>query len=628
MGKSIKKKFVKLRKKNQININNNSTKIIIYKPYSIILNEKREAFNNLKESKRKDSYKINILKSLIKDFDLDEEMMDYYFLLLYKNAKLNNKTNIKKFIKYMFSIKQNNRINCQNAIINYLSNQQKKQLKSQNMKDLFFDLLKEIFELKINNQTPSPISLIENLKNKDKYYVTNKKYIAPLSFGNDEAIYQENIKILFKYLTLYDEEKFRQIIKILNIYIPIIISDEFKSHFSNRETLNLMIDYLFILLFVTVFYNNCRILRRSVSQYFFENKADKIELIEKIVNMLNLKEYIIDKENNIFSFTFENAKISFNIYNYSLNNIVQNLHNDINDFKEMLNKREYYSLEYSLNCRRSFPDQIHSEMKNLYEGILKSKAYEECLSKIKVFKNSSNPYNNEHSEYFFNDLKNFTYYIYIPNNNIFGVTDKKKGITFINTHIIQCSNNIKVNGFLNSVSQTWTHCHEYGFHWPLCYSNSYNLNRIDEMTPDIFFEEDVKGTSQNKQIISNKTFSHLTNYDKFDSGDKGEVYLFGNKLTNLYLNGALFISNVNNWNKSLDEFRNSFSTQNNDKVPSEINESNLSKLFFNNEELKKNKRWFQGHIKTRKSEDNENENDNNENDSFINISLEYNKFHK
>ena len=152
------------------------------------------------------------------------------------------------------------------------------------------------------------------------------------------------------------------------------------------------------------------------------------------------------------------------------------------------------------------------------------------------------------------------------------------------------------------------------------------MNPIDEITPNLFFEGDSINTNQNTQIVSNINFPNIMNYDNFDAGDRGEVYIFGKKLTNLYLNGALFISNINNWNTNLTEFRKSFISQNNNQIPSKINESNLSKLFFNTEELINHKQWFKGHIKTRKSEDNENENE--DDDSFINISYEFNKIHK
>ena len=64
-------------------------------------------------------------------------------------------------------------------------------MKNENMKDLFFYFLKDIYDLKINDKIYFPLSLINNLKNKNKYYVTNKKYALPLSYGNDEAIYHE-----------------------------------------------------------------------------------------------------------------------------------------------------------------------------------------------------------------------------------------------------------------------------------------------------------------------------------------------------------------------------------------------------------------------------------------------------
>lgn len=267
-------------------------------------------------------------------------------------------------------------------------------------------------------------------------------------------------------------------------------------------------------------------------------------------------------------------------------------------------------------------------MKELYKGILKSKVYEECISQIALFKNASNPYNDCFNTEFFKDLEENTHYIYIPNDSIFGLTDKKRGITFINTKKKKISSIHEDNviNYLNTVSQTWTHCHEYGFHWLLCYNNTYRLSPIDEMTPNILFDNDNINENNNIQKIVNKDFPHLRQYNTYDSGDRGEVYLFGNKLKNLYLNGALFISNINNWNTSLEKFRDNFMKYN---VPNKmkIDDTDLSQLFFSKEQLNLNQMWFKGHIRTRKSIENEDEDMDNDSEN-INISLKFNEMHQ
>ena len=146
------------------------------------------------------------------------------------------------------------------------------------------------------------------------------------------------------------------------------------------------------------------------------------------------------------------------------------------------------------------------------------------------------------------------------------------------------------------------------------------------MTPNILFDNDNINENNNIQKIVNKDFPHLRQYNTYDSGDRGEVYLFGNKLKNLYLNGALFISNINNWNTSLEKFRDNFMKYN---VPNKmkIDDTDLSQLFFSKEQLNLNQMWFKGHIRTRKSIENEDEDMDNDSEN-INISLKFNEMHQ
>ena len=146
------------------------------------------------------------------------------------------------------------------------------------------------------------------------------------------------------------------------------------------------------------------------------------------------------------------------------------------------------------------------------------------------------------------------------------------------------------------------------------------------MTPNILFDNDNINKNNNIQKVVNKDFPHLRQYDTYDSGDRGEVYLFGNKLKSLFLNGALFISNINNWNTSLDQFRKKFMEYN---VPNkiEIDDTDLSKIFFSKEELNLNQIWSKGHIRTRKSTENEDEDMDNDSEN-INISSKFNEMHQ
>lgn len=635
MGKPLKK----ITKKSTIPINKrkrrkekikpkkyDTQKYIFYKPYSIVLREKMSIINKLKKSKKKISIKLKEALEILKEFDLEESFTEYLFSLIDSKNDLDKKNNIDIFIKYMFTLKYEERIKYQNKVFNYLNDLQKKEIKTINMKTLFLELLKEIYNLKIDKKKKSALVQINDLKDGNKYYVAKKKYVVPLVYGNDESIYQEYIYLLFHYLTSHGEKKLIENIELLKVFIPTIISEEFQNHFEDREVFNLMIDYIFILLFISVNYGNKETISKNVTQYFFETKEDKLTIIKNIINSINLNNYIIDEAKNSFKFIHNNRTFDINLYNYSFYNLNHFFHGDVDDFVNSFKKREYFSLEYCFEQKFYISDQIYSKMKELFKGILKSRAYEECISKITLFKNSSNPYNDDYnSDSFFNDLEKNTHYIYIPNKNIDGLTDKKRGITFINTKKRNTALNhiYEVSNYLNTVSQTWTHCHEYGFHWLGCYNNTYILRPIEEMTPVLLFDKDIINLNKNNtQKIVNNDFPNLRKYETYDSGDKGETYLFGNKLTKLYLNGAIFISDINNWNTSLDQFRTNFINCN-VETPMKIKESDLSKFFFNKEQLNRNQPWFRGHIITRKYGENDNEDC-----EKINISSKFNEMHQ
>lgn len=259
MGKSFKKTRTKnnsAKNKNKINRkvklknNKNYDKFIYYKPFSIILNKKIDMVNKLKTSKKRNSYKIKKIKDILNQFDLNESFFEYFFSLI--ADKLNKTENINIFIKYMFAMKFEERTKYQKGLFKYLNDEQKKEIKKMKMKTIFLNLLSDIQNLKMDNKTISSLSEINDLKESDKYYVTNKKYVIPLSYGNDEAIYQEYIYLLFHYLTSYGEVKLKNSIELLNLFIPIITSEEFKNHFEDRIIFNLMIDYIFILLFIGI----------------------------------------------------------------------------------------------------------------------------------------------------------------------------------------------------------------------------------------------------------------------------------------------------------------------------------------------------------------------------------------
>ena len=73
------------------------------------------------------------------------------------------------------------------------------------------------------------------------------------------------------------------------------------------------------------------------------------------------------------------------------------------------------------------------------------------------------------------------------------------------------------------------------------------------------------------------------NYSLLDGGERGESILFGNKIQNIFIKGALYILENKNFDNNLDVFRNNFVVKNNSKNLTEENfnvkvESNKNKI--------------------------------------------------
>ena len=90
----------------------------------------------------------------------------------------------------------------------------------------------------------------------------------------------------------------------------------------------------------------------------------------------------------------------------------------------------------------------------------------------------------------------------------------------------------------------------------ICHANDRNIRL---KTPDKTFEDFIPIDS-------------YLDYNFYDCGDRAEALIFGNKIKNLFVRGAMFILDNNNWNKynNFIEFRDDF---------------NIINKFYENDEL-------------------------------------------
>ena len=562
-------KFLKQKRKRSKSSSNKSVTLDIkVTSFQERYNESNKLLGKLKQNNiSQDNYHEICLFTKICDVNekLMEKLLDYQYKKDF-NSFSNN------FLNYMFIISKEKRIEFQNLLENKkdYSSLPKTHFKKDFMKNVFEKLLYTIY---INNMCNK--NDFEKLKNSEEYYIDEKKYVFPLYKGNYESKYAYYIYLLFEYIL--DNNYFFKKVLMLHNFLQLIDSKEFKEHFkNNEELLYFMYQYMFIsLLCIEISKGELNVMNLFLN-YFFETYSLKEGLIGEMMKMLKIK-YSLNKD--LLYINMNNTNITINIYDYCFSKLMENTEN-LNDLYNNLACPRYFSIEKCfkekkfINAKNAF-----NEMKDLYRNILKSKVYSQCIKKIKKLNQYENPFNQKNNgDKIIKDFENNTYYINIP-YKLFGLTDKILGNIYINSYI---KDNESSMLFLNVANQTWTHCHEYGFHGLLMLVNANSKILIDNYTPEELFVDDKK--NKNKRII-NTYFKNIKNYYTYDSGDKGETYIFGDKLNYLYLKGALYISNKDNWNNdSLNDFRKEFKKINNDNYSKKFNETLLSKCFLNKED--------------------------------------------
>ena len=508
------------------------------------------------------------VSSIIKICDMNEQLMEKFLDYQYQNDFNSFKCN---FLNYMFVISKEKRNEFQNSLIKMKdSTIDQKHFKENSMKTVFKELLKEIYKKQIFTMEE-----FDELKNSEKYYVEKKNYVFPLYKGNYETKYAYYIYLLFEYIL--KGNCFVKTVDLLLEFLKLIFSKDFQEHFKDKEKLlYFMYQYMFIIFFCLEMSEGELDEKYLFLNYFFETYSKKKDLIKDIMGRIKIK-YSMDKD--LLTINMNNKNVAINIYDYCFTRLKENTQK-LKDLYNNLENPRYFSIEKCFKENKLINNEkAFDQMQILYRQILKSNVYSQCIKKIKKLNNYENPFKQENGEQIIKDFEDNTYYINIP-NKIFGLTDKTLGNIYINSNI---KDNESSNPFLNATNQTWTHCYEYGFHGLLMLVNAKSNILINNNTPEVLFDNDKK---KNGKVI-NSLFKKIKNYYYYDSGDKGETHIFGDKLKILYLKGGLYISNINKWNKNdLKDFKGNFGQINNDDYSKEFNETPLSKCFLKKKDYK------------------------------------------
>ena len=370
---------------------------------------------------------------------------------------------------------------------------------------------------------------IEDSKNRDLFYAKqiNKFYnkqilIKPIINKYLSKEFEENRNYFLQ--NIKNDEDYSRIEFIYEIAINLLLYciNKFPYKIMKQESLKDFYEYFYEI--TDKKYDFLNIILKKVDGHLYDGEEE----IHKIENLKN-KNYVIK---------FKNKKtVNFNPFDY----VIQFLNDDLtkNTYEEFANKlnesknwsiqkcsltRKIYKLEKTNDLFEKFYDQFmnHNVLRKIYKELESFNGFEYIYDRKELKK----------------QINENIFYLPFPTKFLSGLTPKKYGVILINNNRFysQFENyEQKIERFTKKLCESAfiiiTLIHEFCFHYfrVILYSN----NHINLCTPPHPY---------NNYLIDE-------NYSVEDGGDKGEILLFGRKVTYLYLNGLYHFLSMKLWDK-------------------------------------------------------------------------------
>ena len=566
---------------------------------------------NLLDNKMKEDFKnqyimCNQILSLNQKLKINEKMGKFYPKIkkeIEKKVYINNKSYVEIYFKIIKIIYSDNKLEFSNLKkifetkyfvdnskikipIIYGTNELKYSGLINNLYQYFFvyDNEPEIFSKEIKSLDKSIISknypeeiIIKNvpMELEEEYKISkndNKKRKENIIIDNKtenrkkKRLFKNKIKLIYPILEkIFDNDDFFDIFKVEEYYKYDDI-DKFKKDYKLKPNLDELYFHLLFLDFILCIHVFCKeekLLTPNIIQMFFEFKKIKLRILQdmsddvifktknkEIIKFNNVEDikneeyliYDIDDENN------EEKSFLFNPYHYILENIN---YNDFQSLKnEFNNEKNFTLLKYYKMNSFSKNQNMNNLFENNIKSMLKSKISNYLFSESNLFSSFSYPYNGQKCDKFIEQVFNIILYFPFPSSKISGFTYKSFGLIFINNKKEE-KRIIPTTLFLfNSCKlalKKLTFNHEIISHYScsICHANNEEspIKTLSNSFKDYWIKNEYIGL-----------------YETFDDGDRGEVLNFRNKIKILFIIGAKFILNNDNWNNfnDIENFKNSF----------------------------------------------------------------------
>ena len=516
--------------KNLIKINNNSYIDNYFSVLKIIYNYLNiDDFNH-----------TNFDKILKTDYYVDNSQLK--IPLIYGTKELNFSSLINNIYHYFILYNESPEKNENNDNINNITKKivletypdsilekRNDNIKNTNQKMEIENEKKQNEEIKVNNKGNTNNNKNEILDNKCRFI----KPILDIIFENDE------------FFKIFEVEKYKKEVEINN----------FQNGYKLKPNIDALYFHLLFIDFIMCIYSIKRkdnFLTEKIVKKFFEKKKEKLNSLKHFSKYVDIetndgKKISFKKLGDIKNETYicydkndRNNFFSFNPYEHILSYI-----NYINfeSFKQEFNNEEYFSLLKFYKINHLFKKPNLEEMfKDNIKDMLQSTMIDELFSEFSNFSKFKNPYKSFRKNDFVDQVFEVILYFPFPVEKIGGFTYKNSGLIFIN-------NVNDKKKFVDSTLMIYDICtlsidkvtlmHEIITHYTstICHAND---KKNELITPPNSF----------KNYFPKNDF--IETYDSYDAGDRAEALIFGNKIKTLFIRGALFILNKDNWNNFTD----------------------------------------------------------------------------
>ena len=550
------------------NFDEQFTNFYLYYNQTLTFNQKSEIINKIKTNN-----KGELIKKLI-GFNEKSNMENYFDILnilksLHKTESVEEYSNFKNlfFTKYYIdneSIK---------IPLIYGTNQLKYGGLISNLYKNLFIINSEnnegnnIKEEQYKNNHNYPENIIEKKENKlkDNINVDSAQRSIKIKEVNENFIFY---KIIFisKYLDKICDKEFYEFFNI-NEQFQLDESKKFEPNYKLNPHIDALFFHLlyFDLIFSIYSINGDNYYMDNFESIFFEFKSHKLyylRILNKIFKFIkcennqviefNISNDIQNADYLLVDLKDEKNTLKFNPYDYSFLKLKNSNIKTFNDAKKAFNNPKYFSLNLIYKNKRLFNDEkLFKLFEENIKNMLNSNAIDELYNQYKNFKEFNNPYKNEE---FIKQTFDIILYLPIPFKIIGGFTSKNFGLIFLNNIELNKRNDLPTIFFCKSIShlsfKKVTIIHEVLSHNTSVIIHA-NKKEIGLLTPPNTFTEYFP-----KDI-------YIDIYSNYDRWDKGDSILFGNKIKDIFIKGALFILDNENWKLNLEDFRSKFIFLNN-----------------------------------------------------------------